>query len=227
METFDFRLGFFDLFGHIVPGAIMLFAIILPFDDDIDNFKSLYAILSNVNIMFVVVYLFLSYVISAIFQQVGYFWFKRAGKIIYLYEFVVRKIDNFYKSLSGKDKLNKEDNVNGEVELINEDYSKLDSYIRQFSQSNAILIGEWVAKRAMCFNLSLGLFWLMVSVSIKSSNHTGRWYELMTLLLFSSLSLLSRAREYNKWYHNDIYNTIRLIEKEKGIKILATRNEVT
>lgn len=198
----NLKIGLYDLYGHAVPGCILLFAFIIPFDRDISNFKSLYIIISSFNLVFAIFYILLSYVISHVFQYIAYLWFFHVGNKIW-------KRD---KTLANNEKL-----VEGNV-------SNFRTNIRQYSPNNDIIIEEWGAKRIMCYNLSFSFLMLALSLILKTNLakdcFANEWFILMGFSLLFSILILSKAREYHDWYYIDVYSTVLLIEKKEGITLI-------
>ena len=195
------KLGFFDLFGHILPGTFLFLAIILPFNVSFVDFKSIYTFISQFNVALFIVFLLIAYVLSNVLHGVGYLWFIHIGKKIW----------------------NSRSKTKGETLLKNKDYSILMTIIRQNSPENYAFIEEWVAKRAMSFNLSLAFVFLAISSIIKLfQTHPSQYSDWVILLILSTISsilMLSKARAYNDWYHDDVYNSIKTIEIDKKIDL--------
>lgn len=180
------KIGLFDFFGYIIPGALILFSLATLLDKDTSQVYYMYEILNKLTLTTTISLTIISYVIGVSSHSIGYA----------LYRFITPKL---WK------------NRKAESYLFEYDRSKYLVLAREYSPNNMKYIEEWIAKRALCYNLSVGLLMFSVVGVIKilqNPNNYLQWLILCICVISLSILLLRRATSFDKWYLTDLYNTV-------------------
>lgn len=185
-----FKFDIFDIFGYIIPGALLLFSVLLIQANFsigiIRNISNLVELTKKLNLYSFFLIILVAYVLGFTFHVLGYKYYSIFGKLL---------IKTKYRQLP--------------ILPISNDRAFV--LIRHYSRENHIYVGKWYAFRAMSFNLSLAfllLFFVIVIKLLALGSFNIGWILIGLFCLFFSMTLLYRAVTFHVWSRKTISETI-------------------
>lgn len=193
------RISLFDIFGQILPGGLQLMAILLLINNRIIYLSDILKSFEDSSTNQILIGIGASYILCVATHQLGYQWFKAVGIRLYKYSH------------------------EGYVSGHKSDHLVL---VREFSPRNMAYLDEWMAKRAMAYNLSIGFLLVFITSLFKffRFDFQVEWLPLAFLGLGASVLLLKRAVLFYDWYLRDLENAVEelhLVEKAKRFPLIG------
>ena len=187
------RLSIFDTFGFLIPGFIFAVSIFILLNNSIISVVDLIEKIKVININLILLFLFVSYVLGFATFAFGRYFYETFGCRLFKVKISDRYSENSEKYCA----------------------------VRHFSESNYSTIYNFNALKTMAQSLSFSAFILTLISFIKffiSSKADYTWLILSMISLVICIILLSRAKDYHIWRHNDLNATYEILKKNKIIE---------
>ena len=178
------KIGLFDIFAYLLPGAIMLISI-----DSIKNSHNYFATYifecaKNYTLFQVTILLSISYLIGFLTQYISYEVFKLLAPWIWKSRFIGKE------TRIGK--------LENQIVLI-----------RHYSPENFNALNNWLVFRSMCYSLfvSNSLLFIVVLVrAIQTDRFSTQWIDIF-IIGSSAFLFLRRSVTFHEWIHGTIANS--------------------
>ena len=200
MENLKFSI--FDIFAYLLPGAVVLAALVLFATPEIGTIAEYINILQNLNLGLGIVAIILAYVSGNVADTFGSWIYYKFG----------------YKVWGEAWPKNKHPRLS---------LAQQRALVRQYSPENYVYLQTWKTLKTMSHNLSFAfLLILLVSIFRYIRLLSSDWLVVSCVSLISVIILLKRAHTYDKSHFKEMREIIDVLNLEEKAKIgnLATEN---
>jgi len=191
------RLGFFDIFAYLIPGAGMLFSLVVWASPGIQELGDMLMPFKELSLSAGILLVLASYMVGFALHVPGWWLLQYVGL-------------NIWKSYKRKTTQEEENRVRSKNMVL----------VREYSKANARYIELWYALSSMARTLSLTFLFFSIVCMVKGAYAAqGRpWFLLAIGLVFFSVVLLYRAAQSYSWAVRDLKNTVSQLNlKERAL----------
>ena len=189
----NIRLGIYEVFSRIVPGAIYLTAIIQLLAI-LGLLTINWSLLDNFSLAHAAVFTTLAYILGVVFDRLAIIWyllFKPTG-------ISTRVLQNF--KAKHKDKWT--------IDIEDKHWPILLAHIRTRNLDIASDIDRYNAFSIMLRNISLGLLMIMLNFLIQFAIGKSTSYLLIAVVvLIASIFVVREGVRHREWFYNNIFET--------------------
>ena len=201
------KVSLFDIFAYTLPGLFVLVGILILADESIKNIVDLTIMLNNLGIGSSAMAVLTAFVIG----------------------FAVDSLGNLYYRFSCKIGENPMEDTRKEFNIDRQKDLQLQQIVRDKSPSVNALLQTWRLLKSVSRNLAFTFLLLTIITLLKTNffvvGNSIEWYLLSGGCFVLSLILTGRAKRFDKWFYQDLFNTgiaLRLIVLDDGLKGIKT-----
>lgn len=192
------KLSFFDTFAYLIPGVLILTAIVIPFNSEIKSVSNIPTVFKDINTTQILFVLLVGYIIGIVCNFFGH-------KLYQIAKWIWRN-----EVISQKDyKL-----ADTEIHVL----------IRELSPNNYAYLESWLGLSNMSHNIAVALIFFFVVSIVKMFQlnfvNIIDWIVLSIISIISMIIFLKRSIRFNNYYKTDrvaAIEILNLVEKAKKI----------
>lgn len=184
----NLRLSIFDTFAYVLPGLVVLFAIILVLDPAINQITDIISIFSNINASAAIAGIAGAYIIGFGVDSLGNWLYKFLGFKLWGPPY-----------------------IQGSVPILT-----ARALVREYSSENHRYLQTWKVMSTMSHNLSLAMIVLMIATLIQAIMSRSLDWGLLSLfsLVFAAI-FLHRAHNFDHMHYRDLAEAVDCLHLQK------------
>ena len=183
------KLSLFDIFAYTLPGLFILIGIIILADDSITTLTHFTKVFNGIGIGTGIVAILTAYVIG----------------------FAIDSPASYYYNISCKFGKNPKEDNRKKFSLDKEEQLQLHQIVREKCPNITGLLQTWKLLKTMSHNLAFTFLLLTIFLLVKSIfysvSNLSQWYLLSAGCMILSLILTKRAKVFDWWFYQDLFNT--------------------